>query len=332
MNTARLRSFTRQNPYLFALILLVVALIVNYLLQPNLFTLRVLNGNLRVFLPLMILAVGQTIVILGGGIDISIGAIVSIVNAILVTQLSAESTPTQVALVILLSIGAGAAAGALNGFFTAYLRLQPIITTYATGFLFGGVALFILPQPGGSIPSDISRFYRLTTPLNIPLAIYVIVLILILWKYIRSLRYGRYLYAVGGQAESAFASAVPVTWMRFSTYVLAGVMAAFAGLALTLNTGAGDPRIGNAMTLDSITAVVLGGTGLSGGSGGVAGSIIGVAILGLIRNIISFANVPSWWRTLIDALIIVFALATPGLINLIRRKPYERRPAEAPRA
>jgi ribose transport system permease protein len=97
-------------------------------------------------------------------------------------------------------------------------------------------------------------------------------------------------------------------------------MAALAALALTLGTSSGDPRIGEAMTLDSIVAVVLGGTRLSGGQGGIAGSILGVIILGLIRNIISFANVPSWYQTLVDALIIIIALAAPGFIQLLRRR------------
>lgn len=320
MNARFLRYVPMRYPFLFALLLLILAVLVNYSLQPNLFEPRVLNGNMRVFLPLMLLAVGQSVVIIGGGIDISVGAIVSVVNAILVTQIGAEPAPGQAALWMMVAIFAGSIAGALNGLFISYLRLQPIVTTYATSFLFGGVALFILPQPGGRIPSDISSFYRTTTPLNIPLALFIIALVLIAWQFLRSTRYGRFLYAVGGQDEAAYATAVPVTRVRFSTYVFSGFMAALAALALTLNTGSGDPRIGSGMTLDSITAVVLGGTLLSGGTGGVAGSIIGVAILGLIRNIISFANVSSWWRTLVDAIIIVTALAAPGIINLLRRK------------
>src|SRR5690554_6576945 len=97
-------------------------------------------------------------------------------------------------------------------------------------------------------------------------------------------------------------------------------MAALAAVALTLSTGTGDQYIGNSMTLDSIVAVVLGGTRLSGGQGGVAGSILGVIIVGIIRNIISFANVPLWSQTLVDALIIMTALAGPGLVRLVRRQ------------
>jgi ribose transport system permease protein len=159
--------------------------------------------------------------------------------------------------------------------------------------------------------------------------VYVAIGLVLVWVFVRSTRYGRYLYAVGGQPESAYATGVPVNWVRFSTYVVSGLMAAFCALAITLATGAGDPRAGVMMTLDSVVAVVLGGTRLSGGQGGVTGTILGVILLGLIRNIISFANVPTWWQTLVDALIIVGALALPGLIRLLRR-PRTYKPTETP--
>jgi ribose transport system permease protein len=212
------------------------------------------------------------------------------------------------------------AAGAINGFFTAYLRLQPIITTYATSFLFAGLALYILPNPGGAVPSALPTFYRDTTPLGLPLAFFVIILILLGWGLIQQTRYGRYLYAVGGLPEAAYATAVPVNAVQFSTYVISGLMSALAGIAITLLTSSGNAAIGDALTLASVSAVVIGGTALRGGVGGVAGPIIGAVILGLIKNVISFANVDLWWQTFVNAAIIVLALAAPGIIDLFRRK------------
>ncbi len=319
MNKALLQKISLRHPYLFALLLLVVALGVNFYLQPNLFEQRVLSGNLRIFTPLMILAAGQAIVIMGGGIDISVGTMVSMVNAILVTLITREAAPSDIALGIALGLGAGMLAGMLNGICVAYLRLQPIITTYATSFIFAGVALWILPRPGGLMPSALTKLYR-ANPLGIPLTIWVAAVIILLWVGLRATRYGRFLFATGGQPQSAYATGVPVALMRFSTYVIAGLMAGVSALALTLSTGTGDPRIGDDMTLPSVVAVVLGGTRLSGGQGGVAGAIIGVVILGSIRNIISFANVPTWWQTFVDASIIIIALAAPGLVRLIRRQ------------
>jgi ribose transport system permease protein len=314
---------------LFTLFLVVIALLVNRWLQPNLFEGRVLNGNFRTYVPLMLLAVGQTVVVIGGGIDLSVGSIVSMVTAILVTQMQPDSGGAEFVFVVSVGLLAGMAAGMLNGFAVAILRLQPIVTTYATSFIFGGIALWVLPRPGGSMPEELVKFYRRTTPLGLPIGVYVAIGLVLVWVFVRSTRYGRYLYAVGGQPESAYATGVPVNWVRFSTYVVSSLLAALCALAITLATGAGDPRAGEMMTLDSVVAVVLGGTRLSGGQGGVTGTILGVILLGLIRNIISFANVPTWWQTLVDALIIVGALALPGLIRLLRR-PRTYKPTDAP--
>ncbi len=320
MTAARFQRILLRHPYLFALLLLVVALGVNYALQPNLFEARVLNSNLRTFLPLILLAAGQAVVIIAGGIDLSVGAVVSLVAAVYVTRMAPDAPPQQIVTVILLGCAVGMAAGVLNGWAVAFLRLQPIVTTYATSFIFGGLALWVLPRPGGTMPQEFARWFRQATPLNLPMGVWVALAVLVAWLLLRQTRLGRYLFAVGGQPEAAYATGVPVNWVRFSTYVMAGLMAALAALALTLLTNSGDPRMGNDMTLRSVVAVVLGGTRLAGGQGGIAGSMAGALVLGIIRNIISFADVPTWWQTLVDALIIVLALAAPGLIRLVRRQ------------
>ncbi|HEX5808939.1 MAG TPA: ABC transporter permease [Anaerolineales bacterium] len=320
MNRGRWDSFAGRQPALFALVLLVLALAVNLVVQPNMFARETLNSNMRVFLPLILLAVGQAIVILGGGIDISVGGTVSIVNTILATRVGLQGSPEAMWTYVFISLLIGLLAGAINGFFIAYLRLQPIITTYATSFLYAGFALFILPNPGGGIPGDIAALYRSSTPLNLPLAFYVIAIVLLIWSYLSGTRYGRFLYAVGGKAEAAYETAVPVTWVQFSTYVISGLMAAIAGIAITMLSGSGNADIGNPMTLNSITAVVIGGNALSGGVGGVAGPLMGAITLGIIQNIISFASIDTWWETLVKATIIVLALAAPGIVNLFRRR------------
>jgi ribose transport system permease protein len=320
MNRLSWNQMMNRFPGFFALIIMVLAILMYAFLQPNMLALDTLNSNMRVFLPLILLAVGQTFVMLSGGIDISVGGIVSIVNVILATRIGMEGSTELMWQYTAVALLVAVLAGAINGFFIAFLRLQPIITTFATGFLYAGFALYILPFPGGGIPRGISELYRTTTPLQLPLAFFIIAIILLIWWYIRSTRYGRYLYAVGGKAEAAYQSAVPVRRVIFSTYVISGLMAGFAGLAITMLSGSGNAEIGAAMTLSAITAVVIGGTALSGGIGGVAGSIMGAIILGLINNIISFASINTWWETLIKAVIIVVALATPGAIDLIRRR------------
>src|SRR5512142_85268 len=319
MKFQRWQTFTLRNPYLFTLLLLIIITVVNFAVQPNIFQRDTLNSNMRVFLPLIILAAGQAVVILGGGIDISVGSVVSIVNVILATQVGLQGDPQKMYAMMAVVLVVGMLAGAINGFFVAYMRLQPIITTYATSFLYAGLALYILPNPGGGIPQPFSAFYRETTPLGLPFAFFIIALILLAWAFLQQTRYGRYLFAVGGKADAAYETAVPVSAMQFSTYVVAGLMAAVSGIAITMLVGSGNASTGDQLTLSSITAVVIGGTALSGGVGGVTGAIIGGVILGLIKNIISFANIDTWWQTFVNAAIIVVALAAPGVISLLRR-------------
>ena len=319
MRGSRWDALAARQPALFAVVLLVLSLVINLILQPNMFARETLNSNMRVFLPIILMAVGQAIVILGGGIDISVGGIVSIVNTVLATRVGLNGSPEEMWRYVFISLLIGLLAGSINGFFIAYLRLQPIITTYATSFLYAGLALFILPNPGGGIPAGIAAFYRNSTPLTLPLAFYVIAIVVMIWLYLSSTRYGRFLYAVGGKAEAAYETAVPVTLVQFSTYIISGLMAAFSGIAITMLSGSGNADIGNPMTLNSITAVVIGGNALSGGVGGVVGPLMGAITLGIIQNIISFANIDTWWETLVKATIIVLALAAPGIVNLLRR-------------
>jgi ribose transport system permease protein len=316
----RYKAITGNKTFIFPLVLLMLVVLVNYSLQDNMLTPRVLNANLRSFMPLIFLAVAQAIVIIGGSIDLSIGVIMSLVAAVLVTRLSEDSTTGQFITVFLIGLGVGLLAGAANGLLASFVRLPSFITTYAMSYVYSGIALIILPRPGGSMPTEIARAYRFLTPLGIPFGIFLILIILLFWELLRITRFGSYLYAIGGNIRSAFTTGVPVTRHRFITHVLAGGIAAFAALFFTLNTGSSDARIGGSLTLDSIVAVVLGGTAMSGGVGGVAGPILGVLALGFVRNIVSFANVGSWNQPLVDSAIILIALAAPGTINLIRNQ------------
>lgn len=311
--------FLSQNAWLLALALLGVLLFINWQLQPNLFETRPLNGNLRVFMPAILLAVAQTFVVIAGGVDLSVGAVLSLCNAILATQITQDADAGQFIGAITLALLAGIGAGALNGFGVTVLRLQPIVTTYATSFIYAGLALAILPEPGGRLPRAITDFYR--TPIGdwLPVPAVLIALLIVGWLIFSRTRFRQYLFATGSKDDAAFTTGVPVNRVRFMTYVVSGLFACLAAMALTFGNGTGNPRAGDLLTLPSVVAVVLGGTRLSGGMGSAIGAIIGVLILGTMSNIISFANLDSWVQPLVNALIIIAALAVPGLIGLLRR-------------
>ena len=324
----QIRRFFTKKTFVFPIVLFILVILVNFALQytnlgPDKFEKRfmfLLDNNIRGFIPLIFLAIAQAIVLINGSIDLSIGNLMGVVAAFLVTQYSKDDSIARFLQVFVMAIGIGVLAGALNGIFVSLVRIPPFITTYATSFVFSGIAMWILPRPGGNMPEIATTFYRTTLPLGLPMGIWIILILMLLWLLFRNTRFGAHMYAIGGNERAAFTSGVSVIRHRMSVHMIAGFIAAFAALALVLITGSSDPRIGATMTLDSIVAVVLGGTPMSGGIGGVVGPIFGVMTLGFVRNIVGFANVNTWVQSLVDALIILVALASPSLIRLILKQ------------
>jgi len=221
--------------------LLIVTTILYTLLQANIFrpgTLsRLLTSNFRTWLPVILVTIGQAIVLLGGGLDLSNGSIVSVGNVILaLTVVSSDETGKNI-LMVLVVLGFGILAGFLNGFFTAYLGLQPVIITFATSYIYGGLALLLLPSPGGAIPRDYTNFYRNTSVFGLPISLLFIGVVIIIWAFFRKRKYGRFLYAVGGDANAAYTTGVPVTWMKISTYIISGLLASLAAISYSLFWG-----------------------------------------------------------------------------------------------
>ncbi|MFI7609990.1 ABC transporter permease [Nonomuraea terrae] len=298
--------------------MLVVAVIVNSALQPNFWSGYALTSNFATFVPLVAIAVGQTIVVLSGGIDLSLGAQVTLASVVAVQVVDGQldRLPQAVAA----ALGVGLVCGALNGLVVALVRLQPIVATFATSFVFSGLALVVLPTPGGSVPLEVTTAYRAAV-LGLPVALLAILGLALLWWALRRHRVLRHVYAVGGDPEAAYASLVPVARTRVSAYVLGGLFAALAALAVLANTGSGDPFVGNELTLASVAAVVIGGTSLAGGRGGAGGSILGAIVLALVTNIVFFADVPTTYRQLVNGAVIILALALAGIPALQKRRP-----------
>jgi ribose transport system permease protein len=299
----------RRPPWLLAVAVLFVLASVNWLLQPNFLRPGVLASNIAAFLPMALVAVGQTYVVLASDIDLSAGAIVSLVNVTVVTIIETMGgTGTSIALGLATGIAVGLCAGAVNGFCVAVLRLQAIVTTFATGIVFSGLALWVLPEAGRQVPPEFYTAYA-GAWLWVPTVIWILVAAALFAAVVSRTRYYHALRAVGGNMQAAYQTGLPVARVRLTAYVISGLFSALAALALVGETASGDPLIGQALTLSSITAVVLGGTALSGSVGGVAGSILGAFILGLIGNVIFFAQLPFEWQGLVKGLIILAALA-----------------------
>jgi ribose transport system permease protein len=300
----------RDKPWLMTLAALLVLVAVNTSLQPSFVQQSVLQSNLTTFLPLALVAIGQTYVVLGGDIDLSVGAIAALANVVTVTVIAAVGGDGLDAVFIGMAAGLGTAilCGLVNGVLIAVLRLQAIVTTFATAIVFAGTALFVLPQAGLPVPEAYWRSYGATV-LGLP-----VVLLILLAGVAIALVLGRrpfftHLLGVGGSRTGAFQTGLRLAPIRIGAFVLSAFFAGIAGLCLTGETASGDPLLGQTLALSSISAVVLGGTALSGGSGGPIGSVLGALVLGMIGNVIFFAGLPFAWQTLVQGLIVLAALA-----------------------
>jgi ribose transport system permease protein len=268
-------------------------------------------------------------VVLASDIDLSSGAIVSVVNVVVVSIIDGMGgTGSSIALGFATGLVLGLLCGAVNGFCVSVLRLQPIVTTFATGIVFSGFALWVLPEAGRQVPPLVYKAYA-GNLLGVPVVIWILAGAIAFAAVVSRTRFYQALRATGGNIQAAYQTGVPVGRVRFGAYVIPG-SSPLAGFALVGETASGDPLIGGALTLSSVTAVVLGGTALSGCVGGVTGSILGAFILGLINNVIFFAQLPFEWQGLVQGLIILMALA--GSVVMARGRRADQWKTRAPQA
>ncbi len=257
-------------------------------------------------------AAGQTLVILTGGFDLSAGAVVSLVNVVLATNM--PDTTEGILLWSLIGVGIGALVGAFNGFFVAVLRLQPIVVTLSTMFIVQGLTLLVMDKPGGQVPYALSEaLAQDAIPEVLPMPLVLIGILILLWLWLKNSRFGIAIFAVGSDMEAARAQGVRVAWVRFWVYVLAGGCYGFAGVFISALTGSGDPLVGNPMLLQIFAAVVVGGTVLGGGRGGLVGSIFGAYILMIVVNILLVLNVSAYYSTVTEGVILILAVLAGAL-------------------
>ncbi len=298
-----------RRPYLPAIAVCALLFVLNGILQPRTLQPESIVADIATYLPLILLAVGQTYVVFASDIDLSVGSVVSLVNVVTVSAMAALGGGTAAIFTgILAGIAVGVACGAFNGFCVAVLRFQPIVATFATGIVFAGLALWVLPQAGLPTPDRYWETYGENLA-GVPFVLWVLTGVGGAVALIARLVLGRQLMAVGGHMQSAYQSGLPVPRLRIQAYMLCGLFAALAALCLTGDTASGDPLLGAKSTLGSVAAVVLGGTALSGGRGSAVGSIFGAVILGLVGSVVFFAGVPFEFQNLVQGLIVLAALA-----------------------
>lgn len=265
---------------------------------------------------LLVLAVGMTFVILTGGIDLSVGSVMAF-TGILGAQLVSSGMPAAVAIPVMLA--AGAAIGLLVGVLVQYFDVQPFIASLAGLFLARGLAFVvslasIRVDDAGILWLQQNRI-RLGDWYVTPTGLIALLAVAVAAFVLHLTRFGRTVYAIGGNEQSARLMGLDVARTKVSVYVISGLCSGVAGLMLTAYSGAGYPRNGIGTELDAIAAVVIGGTVLTGGRGYVLGSLVGVMVFGTIKTIISFMGAEqSWMQIIIGALLLLFIVVQRGIV------------------
>jgi ribose transport system permease protein len=300
MKDLRLR-LGQSTGLMVALALFAVLYVIYSSLHPKGWTVDVFVQNSNESFALILVAMAQTVPVLTGGIDLSVGAMMTLTNCVASNLVS--GTPLEIIEGIILSLLVGALAGFVNGCIVVYGRIQPIIVTLATGAVYLGIALFLRPTPGGTIDPDLS--WVTTNAISemdvtfgwfpdgppgwfahgvglLPVPILLLILIVAaVWLPFKKTVTGRGCYAVGSSEGAAYMSGLNVGRSKLAAYTLGGLFAGMGGLYLSIQTGSGNADIPQAggYTLQSIAAVVIGGTSLFGGTGGAFGSLVGAMVL-----------------------------------------------------
>jgi ribose transport system permease protein len=319
--TEALLAFARRNAWTLSLLgFLVFLLAFTKIIQPS-YGVPGIQGLAISVLPLALATVAQAIVVISGGIDLSIGsmmALTSVVAASLMVDQSGEIGVVIVVGVLLL----GLLLGAINGGLVVATRVPDIVVTLAMSFVWAGCALLVLKTPGGGSVEWLRQLVlgSVLIPWIPKAAVVLVVIVAVIWIPLRRSRVGLSIYAVGSNRLAAFRSGVPVGRTKVLAYMFTGLFAALGGLSLTASTGIGTPVPGP-YTLQSVAAVVLGGVALAGGRGGVFGPIVGVVILQLIRTDMTFLNVDTNLAVVAQGAILIGVVMVGSLIQLRRSRP-----------
>ncbi len=315
------------SPSVPGYILISIAILINILVQGGSFFSRWnISTIANVAAPLVLVSIGQMIIILAGGVDLSLGAVMAVVNGLAVILPQKLGIPLWQAW--LLAVAAGTGIGFLNGIIVSIIRLPAFLATFAAGFIVQGAALLILPTPGGNVPKAVYTCYN-GFLLGIPTPIYIIIIAVIIWIYISNTPIGNSIRAVGGHPRNAFITTIEPGKTGIIAFTLGGFYAGLAGLCLTAFTASGDPWTGAPYALKSMATVILGGCLFNTGWGGVGGTVSGSLFFVIVSNIVFFAfgilqsmlpavQISTFYQDLATNLIIVFGLVSSVFFKRLR--------------
>jgi ribose transport system permease protein len=272
-------------------------------------------------LPLAFAAAAQTVVVISGGIDLSVGSVMAVTNVLAASTME-DASFGQALLLALAILIAGAVIGAINGLIVVGSRVPDVVVTLTTGFIWGGVALLIMEKPGGGAPEDFLDLGQgtLATDWLSNALILLVVAVAVIWIPVKRTRLGLLLYATGSDRNAAFRSGVNIDRARLAAYVIGGLFSAVGGLGLTMTTGIGTPLAGVYYTLSGLAAVVVGGVSLAGGRGGMVGPVMAAFVLTLIPTDLIFLNIDPNFGQVIQGTLIVAIVMIGGFAEMARNR------------
>ncbi len=293
---------SRRGAQGLALLLLVIVTLFLSALSDRFTSVANLSNLLIQVAPLLLVALGQTVVILAGGLDVSVGAVVGLATAIVASSLPPE-------LAVPLALAAGAAVGTVNGILVGPFRLHPIVATLSTGSVVTGLALTLRPTPGGNVPGFLiasanERF------MGVPLAVcWGAAGLFVAWWLLSRTRLGLHILSLGGSTANARLNGIPVQRRVVAAYAICAIFAAAGGLLLAGRISSGDATVGLPLTVSSLAAVALGGTQMTGGIGGVLGTLMGSLLLAMLANGMNLMNVSPFLQSILNGVLLLIAIS-----------------------
>jgi ribose transport system permease protein len=305
---------------LFPYALLAVAVAGLAILQPASLTLRYQQNVIELSLVLILTAFGQAPVTMTGGIDLSVPGVLSVVNSIAATQMD---TFAHALVVTAIALAIGWVPGAINGFLVVRGRMQPFIVTLATWFIWGGIAFYILPAPGGQVDATLSGLL-IGKALGLSGATWILLAVVVFAFWFGRTRLGLSMRAVGSDRVSAGHSGVAIERTQMAAYCLSSWFAVAAGVVLSVQSMSGEPTVGNNYVLPMITAVVVGGVSLLGGKGSLIGPIVGAIVLSYLTGVTFSFRLQPQWNQIFQGFLLVAAISSTHLLQRLARTYRDR--------
>jgi ribose transport system permease protein len=318
----RLSGFVRDNAWALGLLIFLGVLFAFTKFVNSNYGLDSLQGTATSVLPLALAAAAQAVVVISGGIDLSVSSQMALTSCVAATLMKNYSGDANAVGIVVLVLLLGVLLGAINGALVVLTKVPDIIVTLATFFVWAGFALLVRPAPGGAAADWLKAL--VVGPLGVDwlpkAAILLVVIVAAIWIPLRRSNLGLSLYSIGSNQLAAFRSGVPVNRTKLVSYMITGFIAAFAGLSLTASTGIGSPVPEPTYVLISIAAVVLGGVSLAGGVGGLFGPIVAVLVLQLIRDDMTFMKINPNYGLVAQGLILIGVLMAGSFLQMRRSR------------